>query len=229
MRLTRAASARTQVAGNDTLEMTGNTDMPKLKGNLDYEADARILVKGGKVSGAGESLKVEGAKEAVVLLTCGTSFVLDYAKGYHGADPHDAARRLEAAAKKSHAKLKSAHLAEYQPYFHRVSLDLGTTGAAKLPTDQRLKNYGDGKNDPALVSLFFQFGRYLLISASRPNDPLPANLQGIWGDGLNLPWQSDYHANINLRDDLLARRAGQPGRNAPAAVAHDDEFRPARR
>ena len=198
MRLTRAASARTQVAGHDTLVMTGNTDMPRLKGNLDYEADARILVKGGKVSGAGESLKVEGANEAVVLLTCGTSFVLDYAKGYHGADPHDAARRLEAAAKKSCAKLKSAHLAEYQPWFHRVSLDLGTTGAAKLPTDQRLKNYGDGKNDPALVSLFFQFGRYLLISASRPNDPLPANLQGIWGDGLNLPWQSDYHANINL-------------------------------
>lgn len=198
MKLTRAASARTQVAGHDTLVMTGNTDMPGLKGNLDYEADARILVKGGKVSGAGESLKVEGANEAVVLLTCGTSFVLDYSKGYHGADPQDAARRLEAAARKSYAKLKSAHLAEYQPYFHRVSLDLGTTAAAKLPTDQRLKNYGDGKNDPALVSLFFQFGRYLLISASRPNDPLPANLQGIWGDGLNLPWQSDYHANINL-------------------------------
>jgi len=198
MRLTRAASARTQVAGNDTLVMTGNTDMPNLKGNLEYEADARILVKGGKVSGAGESLKVEGANEAVVLLTCGTSFVLDYSKGYHGADPHDAALRLEAAAGKSYAALKSAHLAEYQPYFHRVTLDLGTTAAAKLPTDQRLKNYGDGKNDPALVSLFFQFGRYLLISASRPNDPLPANLQGIWGDGLNMPWQSDYHANINL-------------------------------
>ncbi len=198
MQLTRAASARTQAADNDTLVMTGNTDMPGLKGNLDYEADARILAKGGKVSGAGDSLKVEGADEAVVLLACGTSYVLDYSKGYRGADPHAAARRLDAAAKKSYAGLKSAHVAEYQAYFQRASLDLGTTDAAKLPTDQRLKNYGDGTNDPALVPLFFQFGRYLLISASRPNDPLPANLQGIWGDGLNLPWQGDYHANINL-------------------------------
>jgi alpha-L-fucosidase 2 len=198
MQLTRAASARTQAAGNDTLVMTGNTDMPGLKGNLDYEADARILVKGGKVSGSADSLKVEGANEAVVLLTCGTSFVLDYSKGYHGADPHDAARRLNAAAAKSFAKLKSAHLAEYQPRFRRVSLDLGTSDAAKQPADQRLKDFGDGKNDPAMAALFFQFGRYLLISASRPDNPLPANLQGIWGDGLNLPWQSDYHANINL-------------------------------
>ena len=154
--------------------MTGNTDMPRLKGNLDYEVDARILVKGGKVSGAGDSLKVEGANEAVVLLTCGTSFVLDYAKGYRGANPHDAAQRLDAAAKKSYAKLKSAHVAEYQKYFHRVSLDLGTSDAAKLPTDQRLKNYGDGKHDPAFAALFFQYGRYLLISSSRPENPLPA-------------------------------------------------------
>jgi alpha-L-fucosidase 2 len=198
MRLSRPASARTQVVGDNTVVMTGNTDMPNLKGNLDYEADARILVKGGKVSGAGDSLKVEGANEAVVLLTCGTSFALDYANGYRGADPHDAARRLDAAAKKSYARLKSAHVADYRRYFRRVSLDLGSSDAAKLPTDVRLKNYGDGKNDPALAALFFQYGRYLLISSSRPNDPLPANLQGIWADGLNPPWQSDYHVNINL-------------------------------
>ena len=198
MKLSRPASARTQAVGNDTLVMTGNTDMPNLKGNVDYEADARILVKGGKVSGAGDSLKVEGANEAVVLLTCGTSFALDYSKGYRGANPHDAARRLDAAAKKSYAKLKSAHVSDYHTYFHRVSLDLGDSAAAKLPTDVRLKNYGDGKNDPSLAALFFQYGRYLLISSSRPNDPLPANLQGIWADGLNPPWQSDYHVNINL-------------------------------
>ena len=199
MKLSRAASAKTVLVGNDTLVMTGNTDMPKLKGNLDYEVDARILVKGGKVSGAGDSLKVEGANEAVILVACGTSFALDYAKGYRGADPHQAAQRLNVAAKKSYAQLKSAHVADYQKYFRRVSLDLGTTASAKLPTDQRLKNYGDGKGDPALVSLFYQYGRYLLISCSRPEDPLPANLQGIWGDGLNLPWNCDYHDNINLQ------------------------------
>jgi alpha-L-fucosidase 2 len=181
------------------LVMTGNTDMPRLKGNVDYEVDARILVKGGKVSGAADSLKVEGANEAVVLLTCGTSYLLDITKGYRGADPHVAAQRLEAAAKRSYMQLKAAHIAEYQKYFHRVSLDLGTSDAAKLPTDERLKYYGDGKQDPAFAALFFQYGRYLLISSSRPDDPLPANLQGIWAEGLNPPWNCDYHDNINLQ------------------------------
>lgn len=199
MKLTRPASARTRVVGNDTLVMTGNTDMPNLKGNLDYEADARIRVKGGKVSGDGDGLKVEGATEVVVVLACGTSYALDFANGYRGADPREAAKRLEAAAKKSYSRLKSAHMAEYRNYFRRVSLDVGTSDAAKLPTDVRLKNYGDGKNDPALASLFFQYGRYLLISSRRPDNPLPANLQGIWADGLNPPWNSDYHANINLQ------------------------------
>jgi alpha-L-fucosidase 2 len=198
MKLSRPASAQTKVVGNDTLVMTGNTDMPKLKGNVDYEADARILVKGGKVSGTTVGLKVEGADEAVILLTCGTSYALDYAKNFRGADPHAAAQRLEAAAKKSFAKLRSAHVADYQKYFRRVNFDLGSTAAAKLPTDVRLKNYGDGKNDPAFTALFFQYGRYLMISSSRPDNPLPANLQGIWADGLNPPWQSDYHVNINL-------------------------------
>ena len=266
MKLSRVTSARTKVVGNDTLVMTGNTDMPRLKGNLDYEVDARVLVKGGKVSGAGDSLKVEGASEAVVLLTCGTSFVLDYAKGYRGANPHDAAQRLDAAAKKSYAKLKFAHVADYQKYFRRVSLKLDavagrtqqTNGASaivaqasapagspgvppgvspggetppkpaagtaalqrgggasgrmpaamiapwRLPTDQRLKNYGDGKNDPAFAALFYQFGRYLLISSSRPENPLPSNSQGIWGDGLDLPWKCDYKSNINYEMNYWA-------------------------
>jgi alpha-L-fucosidase 2 len=199
MKLTRPASSRTQVVGNDTLVMTGNTDMPRLKGNLDYEADARILVKGGRVTGAGDGLKVEGANEAIVLVTCGTSFALDYSNNYRGANPHDAAQRLEAAARKSYAQLKSAHVADYQKYFHRVSLGLGRSEADKLPTDERLKKYGDGKSDPGFVALFYQFGRYLMICCSRTDNPLPANLQGLWGDGLDLPWKSDYHANINVQ------------------------------
>jgi len=199
MKLSRPASAQTKVVGNDTLVMTGNTDMPKLKGNVDYEADARILVKGGKVTGTTDGLKVEGADEAIVLLTCATSYALDYFHNFRGANPHMAAQRLEAASKKSYAKLKSTHVADYQKYFRRTQLNLGYSEAVKLPTDVRLKNYGGGTNDPALTALFFQFGRYLMISSSRPDNPLPANLQGIWADGLNPPWQSDYHVNINLQ------------------------------
>ena len=199
MRLTRPASAQTRSVGNDTLVMIGNTDMPKLKGNCDYQANVRILVQDGKVSSTGDALKVEGASEALVLLTCGTSYVLDHARNYRGANPKLAAQQLEAAAKKSFAQLKQAHVAEYQKYFRRVKLDLGTSAAAKLPTDVRLKNYGDGTKDPAFAALFYQYGRYLLISSSRPGNPLPANLQGIWGDGLEMPWLCDYHANINVQ------------------------------
>ncbi len=199
MRLTRPASAQTRSVGNDTLVMIGNTDMPKLKGNCDYQANVRIVVQDGKVSSTGDALKVEGASEALVLLTCGTSYVLDHARNYRGANPNLAAQQLEAAAKKSFAQLKQAHVAEYQNYFRRVKLDLGTSAAAKLPTDVRLKNYGDGTKDPAFAALFYQYGRYLLIASSRPGNPLPANLQGIWGDGLEMPWLCDYHANINVQ------------------------------
>jgi alpha-L-fucosidase 2 len=204
MKLSRVASAQTQIVGNDTLVMTGNTDMQSMEGNLDYEVDARILIKGGRISGTDGQLQIENADEAVVLLTCATSFVLDYSKGYRGANPHDAAQRLDAAAKKSYANLKSAHVADYQKYFHRISLDLGATTTAKLPTDERLKNYGDGKGDPAFAALFYQFGRYLLISSSRPENPLPSNSQGIWGDGLALPWKCDYKANINYEMNYWA-------------------------
>ncbi len=198
MRLSRPASAQTKAAGNDTLAMTGNTDAPNLKGNLDYEVDARVLIKDGAVSAAGDTITVKGASEAIVLLASGTSYLLDYAKGYRGAAPHDAAARLTAAAKIPYAQLKARHQADYQKYFRRVRLDVGWTEASKLPTDERLKEYGDGKNDPSLAALFYQFGRYLLIGCSRPDNPLPANLQGMWADGLDLPWQSDYHTNINL-------------------------------
>lgn len=204
MSLMRVVSARTKVVGSDTLVMTGNTDMPKLKGNLDYEVTARILLKGGKVGGESDRLKVEGADEAIILLTCGTSFVLDHAKGYRGADPREAAKRLDAAAKKSYPDLKAAHVADYRKYFRRVSLGLGTSDAAKLPTDERLKNYGDGRRDPAFAALFYQYGRYLLISSSRPDNPLPANSQGIWGDGLDLPWKCDYKSNINYQMNYWA-------------------------
>ena len=199
LRLTRPASAQTKSAGRDTLAMTGNTDVPNLKGSVDYEVNARILTTGGAVTAEGDSLKVTGATEAVVLLTAGTSYMPDYANGYRGANPNEAAARLTAAARVPYARLRARHVADHRRHFRRVRLDLGTSDAAKLPTDQRLKAFGDGKADPSLVTLFYQFGRYLLIGCSRPDNPLPANLQGMWADGLDLPWQSDYHVNINIQ------------------------------
>src|SRR5690606_31788825 len=106
-----------------------------------------------------------------------------------------AAEYLNNAFPKSYGALLSEHVAAYQDYFNRVKLDLGTTTAANLPTDERLKNFRT-TNDPHLVTLYYQYGRYLLISSSQPGGQ-PANLQGIWNNRIRPPWDSKYTININ--------------------------------
>ncbi|MGC3989743.1 MAG: glycoside hydrolase family 95 protein [Chthoniobacteraceae bacterium] len=193
LNLTRQEKAQTRLVGSNTLVMTGNTGA-----NLDYEVNARIIARGGTVQGNGDTLSVSNADEAIVLLTANTSYVMDYAKGYQGADPTLAERQLQSAAMKSYDQLKAAHVSDYQRYFHRVSLDLGSSPAAANPTDERLQAFGDGQGDPALAALFYQYGRYLLISCSRSDSPVPANLQGLWAEGMETPWNGDYTININF-------------------------------
>jgi alpha-L-fucosidase 2 len=219
LHLSRIASAATAASGNDTLIMKGDTTLPAQPahpgrnpqapeipaqaarpGNLDYEAQVRVTTKGGSVKAEGDHLIVRDADEATVILAAGTSYILDFDKQYKGSDPHaQVTQQLRAASSKSYAALKAAHLADYKHYFDRVKFSLPMTDAAQQPTDLRLRNYGDGTADPELAVLYYQMGRYLLISSSRPDNPLPSNSQGIWGDGLNLPWQCDYKANINYQ------------------------------
>jgi alpha-L-fucosidase 2 len=194
LKLNRPEKSQTKFVAPDMLVMTGQTGS-----SLSFQVNARVLLKGGRITGNGDTLKVEGAAEAIVILAANTSYVMDYAKGYKGADPAQAAAQVQAAAAKSFNQLKQAHVADYQKYFRRVTLDLDTSPAANQPTDERLKHYGDGKSDPAFAALFFQFGRYLLISCSRPDNPAPANLQGLWADTLDTPWNGDYTININFQ------------------------------
>ena len=197
-KLGRIKFAETKPIGSDTLLMTGSsTGQP---GDLRFEAQARILSKGGTVAATSDAVTVTGADEALVLLTAGTDYAQDYAKNYKGSDPHEAVGlTLEKSSRRSFDAMRKDHVQDYQGYFKRVSLDLGKTANASLPTDERLRKFTAGENDPALVSLFYQFGRYLLISSSRPENILPSNSQGIWGDGLSLPWGCDYKANINFQ------------------------------
>jgi alpha-L-fucosidase 2 len=204
LKLSRIASASTTVDGNATLVMRGNTDVPAtgrstaVKGNLDYEARARVKTTGGTVRSDGDSLVVTGANEATVILAAGTTYMLDYKNNYRGADPHAAvAQQLEAASGKSFDDLEKASIADYRRLFDRVKFSLPEGSAKNEPTDIRLREYHDGKNDPSLAVLYYQMGRYLLISSSREDNPLPSNSQGIWGDGLDLPWKCDYKSNIN--------------------------------
>ena len=105
---------------------------------------------------------------------------------------------LKAVAKKPYAEIRATHVADYQKLQGRVRLDLGTNDAAKLPTDERIKKFKKGADDPQLATLYFFFGRHLLISSSRPGY-LPANLQGKWCQHYKAPWNSDYHLNINFQ------------------------------
>ena len=158
-----------------------------------FESRLRVEATGGRISSNGNSILVENADSALLILAAATSF-----KSYKDLSG-EPGRRCEAvmksAGKKDFDGLLAAHLADYQPLFRRVQLDLGNSDAAKLPTDERLKRVGHDP-DPQLAALYFQFGRYLLIASSRPGGQ-PANLQGLWNDQLNPSWDSKWTVNIN--------------------------------
>ncbi len=131
---------------------------------------------------------------------------------------------MKAVGRKSYEQLLKAHLADYQALFRRVSLDLGRTEAAKLPTDERIRNFATG-NDPDLAALTFQYGRYLLIASSRAGGQ-PANLQGIWNEPICDPaWGSKWTVNINTEMNYWPAEVGQPLRMHRAAVRPDRGLR----
>lgn len=206
VRLSRIVSAITSSDGNATLVLRGNTDTPAsgkqsaLKGNLTYEVRLRVKTVGGVIESKGDTLVVTGANEATMLLAAGTTYLLNYDKHYQGPDPHQAVmRQLEEASNKDYNDLKRSSTADYKRFFDRVSFKLPAGRGSSEPTNLRLQNYQEGKDDPSLAELYYQMGRYLLISSSREDNPLPSNSQGIWGDGLDLPWKCDYKSNINYQ------------------------------
>jgi alpha-L-fucosidase 2 len=164
-----------------------------IKGALKCYSRLKVIADKGEVKLEDKKLHVKGADSAVLLLASATNYI-----NYQdvGGDPIAIVnKQIDTAAKKSFKKILSDHIKAHQKIFNRVKLNLGTTEAAKLATDQRIKNF-DKNEDPQLVALYFQFGRYLLISCSRPGSQ-PANLQGLWNESIDPPWASKYTININ--------------------------------
>jgi len=156
----------------------------------------------------GETISIQKARSVTLFLTAATDYNFD--DPYQPLDRNLAQvceERLATAKKKDYARIKADHIAEHRRLFRRVHLDLGTTIAATRPTDQRLRALQQGTNDPALAALYFQFGRYLLISCSRP-DCMPSNLQGLWSEHLEAPWNADYHVNINIQMNYWPAEVG---------------------
>jgi alpha-L-fucosidase 2 len=182
-------AARVEVLGPAEVALRGEVQ----KGGIRFEARLRVVSDGGRVTARGGGFSIDGADAVTLLLTGATNY-----RRYDdlGADPAErCVKTLEAAAGKSFAALRAAHVEDHRRLFRRVSLELGRTSAAALPSDQRLKKVASAP-DPQLATLFFQYGRYLLIASSRPGSQ-PANLQGIWNDQLSPPWDSKWTVNIN--------------------------------
>ncbi|MFV3131618.1 glycosyl hydrolase family 95 catalytic domain-containing protein [Niveispirillum sp. KHB5.9] len=194
VKLSTPQKAEVKTDAGDLLAMRGrNGEQHGVQGALRFTCLVRALPVGGTVEAAGNHLKVRGAESVVLLLAAATSFRrYDDVSG----DPDAiAAGQVLAATGKPFARLLDAHLVSHRALFRRVAVDLGTTAAASLPTDERVRD-SEALNDPALAALYHQFGRYLLICSSRPGTQ-PANLQGIWNDSLKPSWGSKYTININ--------------------------------
>ncbi len=178
----------------NTLEMTGlSGDHEGVTGQVKFDARARFINKGGKVSSKEGKIEVTKANEVVIMISMATNFV-DY-KTLTANEVEKCVSYLANAQKKAYPAMLKNHIKTFRSYFDRVSFDLGTSEAANQPTDVRIKNFSKS-NDPSLVSMYFQFGRYLLISSSQPGGQ-PANLQGIWNGSANPSWDSKYTININ--------------------------------
>lgn len=189
--LDRPENGITKCSG-DSLHMSGRAGQDGVL----YDAVVKAKTDG-KITQRGDHLIVTGANEVTLVLSSATNYNFK-----SPANPLKTNRReqcnttIQNAQKKSYTQLRSQHVNDYRKLFDRVTLDLGEQ--SKTATNVRLKEASAGKNDPSLAALYFQFGRYLLISCSRPGD-MPANLQGLWCKDLKAPWNSDYHTNINLQ------------------------------
>lgn len=176
------------------LSIAGTTmDHEGVKGMIRFKGIVRMKLEGGDLSSNDTSLVVRNANAVTIFISMATNF-----NNYHditGNEQVRAASFLNKASLKSYADILRTHVAAYQRYFNRVKLDLGRTEAAGFPTDERLRKF-TSVPDPQLVTLYYQYGRYLLISSSQPGGQA-ANLQGIWNNSIRPPWDSKYTININ--------------------------------
>lgn len=200
-RLDRAADFTTRVAGPDLLIMEGQAQHNGRHLGVRWVAALKVIPEDGRVLAETNTLRVQDARAVRFLLTAATDYNFDNPWQPLTRDREAFCReRLDRAAGRSWDELLQRSVADHREFFDRCTLDLGNTAPerAALPTPARLEAFRNDPNDPDLIETYFQFGRYLLICSSRPGS-LPANLQGLWNEHLEAPWNADYHININLQ------------------------------
>jgi alpha-L-fucosidase 2 len=206
--LDRPADYAVEAVGTDGLRMFGQASQSGAHKGVRYETRIKVILKNGEITAGDQTLVILRADAVTLLLAAATD--------YNRTDPYsplirDLARtcqaQLDSAAEKSPDELRRRHINDYRKLYQRVEIAFGDPSSSELPTDERLAAVKEGRDDPGLAALYFQYGRYLLISSSRPGD-LPANLQGIWNPHLEAPWNSDYHININLQMNYWPAEVG---------------------
>jgi alpha-L-fucosidase 2 len=195
--LDRPERFETRAEGADALLMTGTLDNGYGGDGVTYATRLRVLTRGGTVTAEDSTLLVRDADEATLLLTAATDF--QGFAGRHTDDPLALSQfDLDRAGSRPLREVLEAHRSDHRHWFDRVDLHLPLTANSALPTDRRLQAFAAGAPDPALAALYFNYGRYLLIGSSRPGG-LPANLQGIWAEEIQTPWNGDWHLDINVQ------------------------------
>jgi len=186
-------------ARHNELLMSGQLNNGTDGHGMKYVVRLRVASKDGEVEPDNNQLRVRNASEVTLLISAATDY-LGFA-GRKTSDPVGASKNdIDKATPKAFTQLRQSHVRDYQHYFNRVSFRLvSSNDTARLqPLASRIKDFGNGDRDPSLAALYFQYGRYLLISSSRPGG-LPANLQGLWADGVQTPWNGDWHLNVNVQ------------------------------
>lgn len=200
--MNRPERYRTYVNENQLI-MSGTLHDGKGGDGIKYMARLTAVNKNGKVTYKNSKMIVESADEVILFLTASTDYQLEYPK-YKGRDYKNITNKnLLTATRTDYKDLLEAHKKEYQKYFNRIRFDITPDTFIATPTDKRLKAFKKTKFNPHLVELFFQYGRYLLISSSRPGT-LPANLQGVWTNKIQTPWNGDYHTDVNVEMNYWA-------------------------
>lgn len=187
--------SRVELQEENTISLSGITDDHENQlGQVRFNALVKPVLDGGKLVAQGKSLRIENANSATLYIVVDSNF-----ENYHDISGNEYAKAkatLNQALQHDFIQAYAEHLVEYQSLFHRVNIDLGDNPeASALTTDKRIENFKNG-DDPQLVSLYFQFGRYLMISGSQPGGQ-PLNLQGIWNDKVSPSWDCKYTCNIN--------------------------------
>jgi alpha-L-fucosidase 2 len=205
-----------------TIVSSGNeTDMNEHVGDgtgVKMFTRLRVISNGGRIISGGDSIRVERADSVTIFITAATD--------YFGGDPSIITKKqMDDIADKPFSEIIKNHISDYQSLFKRVDFDLGSGDGNYFPTDARIAAMQNGYVDNDLIELYYQFGRYLLISSSRPGD-LPANLQGIWADGLYPPWSADYHININIQMNYWPSEITNLGELQEPFVDFIDALRP---